>query len=451
MDGYVPLSPLLAILGNMLFLALVVERFLQFLGWLMNHLWMAKTSAEAAPLRRVGKRIADLERAGRESDLLSLPPDPAAPSSPQEIEVNPNANVEDAAEGMFEVKLRRKADGAKVYKEFYLHLLGVTIAVILCMLSGFSAWPLLSWEPGAGLTALGGVTAPWEYILTGIIIGSGSKPIHFLIEFLIRRKILLTREEQRDSPPVEVEPQELPPQAEPVPSAVAATTGLTAASIEQIVGFGYQGGDRSGRLENTHLRKQAIDLIVYHHTTMHSEAPFEEVVREFDRKGWLTGYHAVVFKDGALRFICRWDRVGNHAKGFNFRSLGIAFQGNFEIDPGVPGSNPDGRKGLKRPAPAQLDAASRLIAFWSLFYKVRFQFPFGADRARAGSGETPPGIVPHRYLAATACPGSGFPHLLFQQRIQHYHDLWKDDAGFKTAMRLFETTPMVRLHLQPTV
>ncbi len=447
MDGYVPLSPLLAILGNMLFLALLVERFLEFLSWLMDHLWLAKTSTEAAPLLEVGKKMEALERAAHESDLLRQPPGPGEEPILQEIETHPDLPAEDDPDGRFEVKLRRRDDGSKVYKEFYLQLLGVATAILLCKIAGFSAWPLLAWEPGVELAGSMSAPAFWEYVLTGIIVGGGSKPIHFLIEFLVSRKIQLTREQQRQEPSLLEDPQDAPPSTNASGGSPAADVTVVS-SIEQLVGFQYRGGDRPGRLENTHLRDRPIDLIVYHHTAMHSNAPFEEVVREFDRKGWLTGYHAVAFQDGALRFICRWDRVGNHAKGHNYHSLGLAFQGNFETDPSVPGSNHNGRFGLKQPTAEQLDAASRLIAFWSLFYGVDFQFPF-SEKPRAGAGDPAVGIAPHRYLAATACPGSGFPHSLFQQRIQHYHQQWKDDNAFKTALGLFETTPMVRFQLPP--
>ena len=56
------------------------------------------------------------------------------------------------------------------------------------------------------------------------------------------------------------------------------------------------------------------------------------MVKVIKDKGWLTGYHCVVVKDGSIHPFCRWDRYGNHAKGHNLTSLGIAFNGNFETE-----------------------------------------------------------------------------------------------------------------------
>ena len=70
-----------------------------------------------------------------------------------------------------------------------------------------------------------------------------------------------------------------------------------------------------------------LDAIVYHHTAMHCDSPFEEIVREFDRKGWLTGYHTVVFEDGtSIRVLCRWDRKAMRRRRSTL-AWGSAFHG----------------------------------------------------------------------------------------------------------------------------
>ena len=57
---------------------------------------------------------------------------------------------------------------------------------------------------------------------------------------------------------------------------------------------------------------------------------FEDVIRVFENKEWLTGYHCVVFKDGSARVICRLDRLGNHAKPHNGHSLELHLMGTLK-------------------------------------------------------------------------------------------------------------------------
>ncbi len=178
-------------------------------------------------------------------------------------------------------------------------------------------------------------------------------------------------------------------------------------------------------------------MLVYHHTAMNSDSPFEEVVREFlVRKGWLTGYHVVVTKDGKIHNLCRWDRFGNHARGFNARSLSVALHGNFEPNPDVPFSNHDGRYGIQHPTSAQLEAAARLTAFWSLFYNIKLDFPEEADP------DSPTGVLPHRLLAQKACPGGNFPYDQFESLVRSFARDWKDSDKFADAVNRFQSTPM---------
>jgi hypothetical protein len=120
-------------------------------------------------------------------------------------------------------------------------------------------------------------------------------------------------------------------------------------------------------------QRLAANLIVYHHTAMNSASRFEDVVRVIknrvdEGKHWVTGYHCVVTSDGVAHPFCRWDRYGNHVAGYNRRSLGISFNGNFETNPSVPYANPDGRYGAPRPTEEQLRTGARVVALWSLVY-----------------------------------------------------------------------------------
>jgi hypothetical protein len=171
---------------------------------------------------------------------------------------------------------------------------------------------------------------------------------------------------------------------------------------------------------------------------MHCDAPFEEVVKEFDRKGWLTGYHCVVFPDGTIRVLCRCDRFAIHALPHNPHSFGLAFQGNFETNPDVPFSNPDGSLGIQSPTQAQLKAAARVVAMYTLMHGLTLDF-----HRSFLDGEEAKGIVPHNAVAAKACPGNNFPLREFEQRVQTFYEEWKDDEGFNKALQAFRQKPMV--------
>ena len=429
----IPLAPLLAKLGVMLSLAVMVERALTIISWLINKLVIVKSSTKWEGLEQKQEELELAQRAKAEENLLNaLPGNPAsAASDPREIEPrNPDAGPE----SRFDLKPISEPDQVKVLKEFWTQILGCLVAIVGCYYAKFSVWDFVTnWHPAGGGPA--GEIAWWEAALTGIIIGAGSKPVHFLIDFLVTRKVVVTHEETKET-------AAQPPEAEsasPLPAAAdtAPPSPTSLPSLEEIAGFIDDGGDRPERLEHTHLRTKPIDLIIYHHTAMHAGSPFEEVIKAFERKGWLTGYHCVVMKDGSIRTQCRWDRIGNHAYGYNDRSLGVALHGNFETNPKVPGGNSNGAFGMPQPTPAQLEAAARIIALWALLYEVDMRFP------QKGEPDFGKGIMPHGPLANKPCPGGNFPHEALQQRITDYAARWKNDADFQAALVKFKSLPMV--------
>ncbi|MFQ5571775.1 MAG: N-acetylmuramoyl-L-alanine amidase [Rhodothermales bacterium] len=453
-DGLIPLAPLLAILGLLFALAVLVERILMFFNWMVDRLWALKVSMEWQGEAALDETLGVARRAKAEEDLLDDVQ--KHPDGPREVEFAPEADEGSDtgvmhSETRFMVKPAKAADELKVLKEFYLQILGLVIAVVVCVYTRFSAWPLLQQVVDQGGQASEAAPTPafWEFLFTGIIIGAGSKPIHFLIEFLVNRKVLDTREEAGQTPSPQV--RSTPPTSALPSAPMGASVALLAPpvpvsvlkTVEDFVGFVYDGGDRPERLEHTHLRKRSVNLLVYHHTTMHADSSFEEVVREFDRKGWLTGYHCVVMKDGTIRVLCRWDRVGNHARGVNFRSLGVALHGNFEPDPSVPFSNPDGRFGIQHPTQAQVEASARVVALWAHLHDLTPAFPVSHCSASAPQVGSVTGIVPHCYIAPKACPGGNFPHALFQQLVGDYYSRWTFDTAFASALERFKGTPMV--------
>jgi hypothetical protein len=434
-EQFIPLAPLLGTLGIMLTVSLIVERFLSVISWLMDRLSIIKASGEWHVIDEQKEKLELAKQAKQEEDILKSSPDkPQNPTEDfREIEPNP---LKTTADFQFEVKNYELSEPIKVVKEYWLQLFGVLVAIAACYYMKFSVWDLIVKIKGvqspqaAEFSALG-------YIFTGIIVGAGSKPVHFLMNFLINRKIIITKSEIKEVPP---------PPSLPEPRTVMAATKFVARSpnfhpalesIEDMVGFNYDGGYRPDRLENTHFFQKPINLIVYHHTALHSESPFEEVIKEFDRKGWLTGYHCIIFKDGAIRVLCRWDRFGNHSYPYNQNSLGIAFHGNFETNPNVPYANVEGRYGLTNPTQTQLDSASKIVVLWKYLYNIDLIFP------KKNDPKFPSGIVPHNLLSPKACPGSNFPHELFQQFIKDYNNLWKDNEAFKSALKRFKDAPMV--------
>lgn len=435
---YIPLAPLLAKLGVMLTLALMVERFLTIFNWLINRLFMVQVSSEQEAIEKQNEKLQLTERAIAEEARLLSPPDQAA-SDPREIEPNPErlpAQAGAQTDTRFDVKEIAPPDRLKVSKEFWLQILGTLVAITGCYYMKFSVWVFVRLAMGQGSLETIQSTA-LEYIFTGFIIGAGSKPVNFLMNFLITRRIVVSKEKVvEEDKPVERAPKEKPiPVPLPIPAPEPAP--IKRKSIEELVGFIYDGGDRPERLQHTHLFKSAIDMIVYHHTAMHSDAPYEEITKEFDRKGWLTGYNCIVFKDGAIRVLCRWDRFGNHAQGYNSRSLGIALHGCFETDPKVPFSNHNGKLGILRPTTDQVDAAARVVALWTLMHKIPLKFP------EKGAAGFPKGIIPHKYVAPKACPGNNFPYQTFKQAVEQYAKLWKDNEPFQLALNDFKAQPMV--------
>jgi hypothetical protein len=286
-----------------------------------------------------------------------------------------------------------------------LQLTGLVTGILAARIAGVHMFSAL----------MGQNLVDWQdFLLTGLFIGGGSQPVHVLIKMISERRV----------PPEVEEPSEAPvalvATAVTIVPGVAAVTPAAASDLGNWVEIPYDGGVDVDKLESAHLRPGKPNLIVYHHTAMPMESTFEDVVRvihqrKTDGVAWITGYHCVITADGGIHPFCRWDRFGNHVAGFNLRSLGISFNGNFETDPAVPFSNADGRYGPSRPTEAQLDAGARIVALWSAVYGIPLDFQHA--------------IVPHRQLNPDkACPGSRFPADDFQRRVERFAANWKASA-----------------------
>ena len=205
-----------------------------------------------------------------------------------------------------------------------------------------------------------------DHLLTGLLIGGGSGPIHVLIRFVSERKVPYVQSagEEKKEAPAPSSASEKPGQATLQGAAAPSVAISPSVELGAWRDISYRGGVDPDVLESIHLRGNDPDLIVYHHTAMNSSSTFDDVVRVIKSRedshgnSWVTGYNCVVTYDGVIHPFCRWDRYGNHAAGSNRRSLGVAFNGNFEANPGVPYSNANGRYGAQRPSDEQLGPES---------------------------------------------------------------------------------------------
>lgn len=294
----------------------------------------------------------------------------------------------------------------RVQRTFLLQVFGFALGILLARFAElrlFSSFGIVHFQP-------------WlDYLLTGLLIGGGSAPIHTLLQFISDRKVAPQVQ------PVAVDTGE----RQPAPAAARKGTEESAAAqpasvplpaLQKLKDIAYYGGVDKEKLEWVHLRPSNPDLIIYHHTAMQRASSFEDVVnvikskRDSEGHPWLTGYNCVVTEHGGIHPFCRWDRYGNHAAGLNRRSLGLAFNGNFETDSSVPFSNPDGKYGPPVPTDEELDAGARVVALWCHLYGIPLDF-----KTR---------IIPHRQVSPKTCPGNNFPTAAFQALVTQYHSAW---------------------------
>ena len=262
---------------------------------------------------------------------------------------------------------------------------------VILQLTGSILGGLIAWGMGFAVFAKLGFTGlPYwlDVVLTGMLVGGGTEPIHSLIKFL---------EENKDKAAAETQQVQI---RALVPSRVTATLeGDT-------LGISYSGGlypERQGQKPRTHNPQK----IIYHHTATHSNTPFEKIVEIEKARDLDPSYHCVVTSDAEYHHYCRWDGVGWHAKGANLDSLGIALVGNFETDPTVEGNNADARCGNREPSTAQRKTAARVVALWMSLYSIALEQ-----------------VIPHSQIKPTACPGSNFPHDAFKQDITAFLTEW---------------------------
>jgi len=314
-------------------------------------------------------------------------------------------------------------NGEATIKTFFINLLGFAAGIILARFFDVRLFSAL-------LPSAETIIPHMDYLLTGLVVGGGSGPIHVLIRFISVRKVLgglqtVTTTESKSS---------ATENKGSGPAIIIPTSELLLTDWEDIP---YDGGVDRDRLENVNKRIMNPDMVVYHHTAMSMHTTFEDVVKviksRLDSRGnpWITGYHCVITADGGIHPFCRWDRYGNHAAGYNRRSLGIAFNGNFETDSSIPYSNADGRHGPSRPTELQLIAGAKVIALWTFFYPIALHFDCS--------------IIPHHDISSKTCPGSNFPYKKLQHLVMFYREKWDNSTAVKQRIEVLKQKPYLYL------
>lgn len=121
-------------------------------------------------------------------------------------------------------------------------------------------------------------------------------------------------------------------------------------------------------------RKSTERIILHHAAAQNCSA--EDIHRWHLNNGWSgAGYHFLVRRDGKVYRLRPEDKVGAHAYGSNYNSIGICFEGNYmEEDMQT----------------EQVKAGKELVAYLKNKYNITT-------------------VQRHRDVCATSCPGDKFP------------------------------------------
>ena len=121
-------------------------------------------------------------------------------------------------------------------------------------------------------------------------------------------------------------------------------------------------------------RKSTERIILHHAAAQNCSA--EDIHRWHLNNGWSgAGYHFLVKKDGKVYRLRPEDKVGAHAYGSNYNSIGICFEGNY-MEEDMP--------------EAQKEAGQELVAYLKNKYNITT-------------------VQKHKDVCATSCPGDKFP------------------------------------------
>lgn len=121
--------------------------------------------------------------------------------------------------------------------------------------------------------------------------------------------------------------------------------------------------------------RKVTERIILHHAYA-KKCSAEDIHRWHLNNGWSgAGYHFLVRKDGKIYRLRPEDKVGAHAYGSNYNSLGICFEGNY-MEEDMP--------------EAQKQSGKELVAYLKNKYGITT-------------------VQRHKDVCATSCPGDKFP------------------------------------------
>lgn len=121
--------------------------------------------------------------------------------------------------------------------------------------------------------------------------------------------------------------------------------------------------------------RKVTERIILHHADA-KKCSAEDIHRWHLNNGWSgAGYHFLVRKDGKIYRLRPEDKVGAHAYGSNYNSIGICFESNF-MEEDMP--------------EAQKQSGKELVAYLKDKYNIKV-------------------VQAHRDVCATSCPGDKFP------------------------------------------
>ena len=120
--------------------------------------------------------------------------------------------------------------------------------------------------------------------------------------------------------------------------------------------------------------RQTTERIILHHSAS-SVASAEDIHRWHLNNGWEgAGYHFLVRKDGKVYRMRPEEKIGAHAYMNNYNSIGICFEGNFEIE---------------EMSDVQVQSGRELVAY--------LKNKYGINKVQG-----------HRDVNNTSCPGKNF-------------------------------------------
>ena len=124
--------------------------------------------------------------------------------------------------------------------------------------------------------------------------------------------------------------------------------------------------------------RRVTEFIILHHRA--GDGTLLSIHQEHLNKGWAgCGYHFYVRKNGEVWAGRPINTIGAQCEGYNSKSIGVCFEGNFELE--------------------KMNDVQFQAGVWLMKYLRTNYYP----RAKTKIGG-------HREFYATACPGKNFPH-----------------------------------------